>query len=99
MGGAIAWDGEAALGLVHHVRHRSCWTTVDYCYLQDLFVAPGSRGKGIGRRLIEHVYELARGAGCSRVYWLTHATNTEAMLLYDRMAEKSGFIQYRRLFA
>lgn len=96
MGGALAWDGEAAVGLVHHVRHRSCWTVGDYCYLQDLFVAEGGRGRGVGRSLIEHVCDAARAMGCSRVHWLTHETNADAMLLYDRVAERSGFVQYRR---
>jgi hypothetical protein len=43
------------------------------------------------------VYGLAREAGCARVHWLTHESNTDAMLLYDRIAERSGFIQYRRV--
>ena len=96
--GALAWRGAEAVGLVHHIRHRSAWTVGDYCYLQDLFVADGTRGLGIGRRLIEHVYAAAQAAGCSRVHWLTHETNTDAMQLYDRIAEKSGFIQYRKIF-
>lgn len=97
MSGALAWRGGEAVGLVHAIRHRSCWTTGDYCYLQDLFVAANARGNGIGRALITHVYEEAARAGCSRVYWLTHHTNTAAMQLYDRIGERSGFIQYRRL--
>ena len=96
--GALAWRGAEAVGLVHHIRHRSAWTVGDYCYLQDLFVAEGGRGAGIGRRLIAHVYDAARAAGCSRVHWLTHESNTDAMLLYDRIAEKSGFVQYRKVF-
>ncbi len=97
MGGALAWAGEEAVGLVHHVRHRSTWTVGDYCYLQDLFVAPQGRGRGTGRSLIAHVEAVAREAGCSRVHWLTHETNADAMLLYDRAAERSGFVQYRRM--
>ena len=96
MGAALAWDGAKAVGLVHHIRHRSCWTIGDYLYLQDLFVTPEARGTGIGRKLIEYVYELGRAAGCARVHWLTHESNTDAMLLYDRIAERSGFVQYRR---
>ena len=96
MGGALAWVGSAAVGLVHHIRHRSCWTIGDYLYLQDLFVSPDARGAGVGRKLIEHVYEIARAAGCARVHWLTHESNTDAMMLYDRIAERSGFVQYRR---
>jgi GNAT superfamily N-acetyltransferase len=98
MGGALAWRDSTAVGLVHFIEHRSCWTTGNYCYLQDLFVAPGLRGEGIGRMLIEYVYEKARAGGCSRVYWLTHETNTSAMQLYERVAERSGFVQYRHLF-
>lgn len=96
MAGALAFDGDNAVGLVHWIFHRSCWTIGNYCYLQDLFVADNARGSGIGRRLIEHVYEIAKAAECARVYWLTHETNQEAMKLYDRMADRSGFIQYRK---
>jgi GNAT superfamily N-acetyltransferase len=97
MSGALMWAPDGALGLVHFIRHRSCWTVGDYCYLQDLFVSPQARGAGVGRKLIEHVYAEAARHGCSRVYWLTHETNKDAMLLYDRIAERSGFIQYRHL--
>lgn len=97
MNGAMAFfDGKAA-GFVHYIRHRSTWTTGDYCYLQDLFVDPTIRGQGLGRALIRHVYGAAQADGCSRVYWLTHESNSDAMILYDRVAEKSGFIQYRKL--
>lgn len=97
MWAALAVADGRGVGLVHWIRHRSCWTTGDYVYLQDLFVAPDARGGGIGRRLIEHVYDAARAADCARVYWLTHETNREAMILYDRVAERSGFVQYRKL--
>ena len=98
MGGFLARDGDgAAIGLVHWIVHRSCWTVGDYCYLQDLFVVPGRRGGGVGRRLIDAVAEKARALGCSRVHWLTHETNRDAMQLYDKVAERSGFVQYRML--
>ena len=97
MAGALAWDGDQAVGLVHHIRHRSTWTVGDYVYLQDLFVAAGGRGRGIGRGLIAHVSALAQANGCSRVHWLTHETNTDAMKLYDKVADRSGFVQYRKL--
>src|SRR3954452_8454228 len=64
-------------GIVHYLFHRSSWTTGDYCYLQDLFVAEGVRNLGLGRALIEAVEQRARAAGASRVYWLTHETNTD----------------------
>jgi GNAT superfamily N-acetyltransferase len=89
-------DGRVA-GFVHVIEHRSCWTTGNYMYLQDLFADESVRGRGVGRALIEHVYAEAAARGCSRVWWLTHETNTEAMLLYDRIADRSGFVQYRKL--
>ena len=92
-----AWRDGKLIGIVHYLYHRSCWTTGDYCYLQDLFVAPDVRGGGAGRALIEAVYDAADKAGASRVYWNTHETNATARVLYDKVAERSGFIQYRKL--
>ena len=93
-----AYVGGKLCGIVHYLFHRSCWTIGDYCYLQDLFVAEDARNLGLGRALIEAVKERARAAGASRVYWLTHETNTGARALYDKLAERPGFIQYRMLF-
>ncbi|KLD65141.1 GNAT family N-acetyltransferase [Dyella japonica] len=88
-------DGQL-LGLAHYLFHRSTINRANSCYLQDLFTVPASRGMGIGRALIEAVYSRARDAGAARVYWQTHETNTTAMQLYDQLAEKSGFIVYRK---
>lgn len=93
---ALAYHNGRAIGMVHWILHRSCWTAGDYCYLQDLFVAPDVRGGGHGRALIEHVYAEARAVNAARVYWLTHETNHTAMQLYDRIADRPGFIQYRK---
>jgi GNAT superfamily N-acetyltransferase len=89
-----AYLGGKLVGIVHSLYHRSCWTIGNYCYLQDLFVAEEARGHGIGRALIEAVASEARAAGASRVYWLTQEGNTTARALYDRVAKRSGFIQY-----
>jgi GNAT superfamily N-acetyltransferase len=89
-------DGRT-IGLVHFIEHRSCWSVGNYMYLQDLFVDTTVRGHGVGRALIDHVYAEAAARGCSRVWWLTHETNAQAMALYDRVAERSGFVQYRKL--
>jgi len=88
-------DGQLA-GLVHFIFHRTTTSIAPTCYLQDLFTAEPARGKGIGRKLIEAVYEQAKLAGSARVYWLTHETNTVAMKLYDQVAEQSGFVVYRK---
>ncbi len=83
-------------GLAHYIFHRSTIMRGPTCYLQDLFTAEAARGQGIGRALIEAVYERATSAGATGVYWHTHETNETAMKLYDRVAERSGFIVYRK---
>ena len=99
MHAALAVAGDEAVGLVHSIYHRSTWMTGDYCYLQDLFVADAARGNGVGRTLIEHVYADAKRRGAPRMYWLTHESNQSARQLYDRVADRSGFIQYRKSLA
>ena len=85
------------LGLVHFLYHRSTTQIAPTCYLQDLFTAEEARGKGVGRALINAVYQQASAAGSPRVYWQTHETNHVAMQLYDKIAEKSGFVVYRKV--
>jgi GNAT superfamily N-acetyltransferase len=82
------------LGLVHYLFHRSTDLIGPTCYLQDLFTAEEARGQGVGRALIEAVYERAKAAGSPLVYWQTHETNVTAMALYDKVAERSGFLVY-----
>jgi len=94
---AVAEQDGVLVGIVHYIFHRSCWTAGDYVYLQDLFATPELRGQGVGRALIEHVYAVAKAQGGSRVWWLTHETNTDAMHLYDKIADRSGFVQYRKV--
>lgn len=90
-------DGQL-LGLVHYLFHRNTAMLGPTCYLQDLFTLATTRGQGIGRALIEAVYERAQAAGSPRVYWMTQESNATARRLYDQVAENSGFIQYRRQF-
>ncbi len=89
-------DGKL-VGLTHYIFHRSTTTIGLSCYLQDLFTNDAARGKGVGRALINGVYERAKLAGSPRVYWQTHETNITAMKLYDKIAERSGFLVYRKL--
>lgn len=94
----VAESGSELLGLAHYLFHRSTTAIEPLCYLQDLFTAQAARGRGVGRALIEGVYQQARLAGSSRVYWQTHETNVTARQLYDHIAERPGFIIYRKLF-
>jgi GNAT superfamily N-acetyltransferase len=82
------------LGLVHYLFHRSTTRIEPTCYLQDLFTTPESRGRGVGRALIEGVYAAVRQAGGRRVYWQTHTTNATARALYDKLARHDGFLIY-----
>lgn len=92
----VAQSGGELLGLTHFLFHRSTTLIGPTCYLQDLFTVEAMRGKGVGRALIEAVYEHAKAAGSQRVYWQTHETNAVAMQLYDKVAERSGFVIYRK---
>ena len=84
------------VGLAHFLFHRSTIQIPPTCYLADLFTADAVRGQGVGRALIGAVYAHAKLAGSPRVYWQTHESNTNAMRLYDQVAERSGFVVYRR---
>lgn len=85
------------LGMAHFLYHRSTTQIAPTCYLQDLYTKDQARGVGVGRALINAVYEEARTAGVSRVYWQTRDTNITAMRLYDKVAEKPGFVIYHKL--
>jgi GNAT superfamily N-acetyltransferase len=94
---ALAWQDGKAVGMVHFIYHRSNWSIANACYLQDLLVAPEQRGTGVGRLLIEHVYATAKANDCDKVHWLTHETNATAIQLYERIAERPGYIQFRKM--
>jgi GNAT superfamily N-acetyltransferase len=92
----VAEQDGRLLGLVHYLYHRTT-TTIDLvCYINDLFTSVDARGKGVGRALIQAVYNEARHAGSPRVYWLTHESNAAARLLYDKVADNTGHLYYRR---
>ena len=93
----VAESAGRLVGLVHYLFHRSTNLVGPTCYLQDLFTSEAARGQGVGRALVEAVYERARAAAAERVYWHTHETNARAMRLYDQIAERSGFVVYRKL--
>ncbi len=84
------------VGLAHYLLHRSTWAPECYCYLEDLFVSPAVRGHGLGRALIGAVEAVAREVNASRLYWLTHETNSQAQELYNKLAERTRFVHYRK---
>lgn len=94
--GRIAWKNTDPIGLVHWVHHPHMWRPEGVCYLQDLFTAPGARGQGVGRTLIEAVYADADARGAPSVYWLTQEFNYAGRMLYDRIGARTPFIRYNR---
>lgn len=92
--GFLALKEGKPVGLTHFIYHRTCWSPVNNCYLQDLFTDAEARGSGAGAALIAAVKEDAAGKGIKNVYWMTHETNETARKLYDRVARRTGFIEY-----
>ncbi|GAA1648805.1 GNAT family N-acetyltransferase [Microbacterium flavum] len=93
--GAMARDDDGrAVGIVHWLFHPATWRRGEYCYLEDLFVAPDLRRGGVGSALIGHVRDQARSAGAEKVYWLTQSENSTARRLYDAVATSTGFVHY-----
>jgi GNAT superfamily N-acetyltransferase len=86
-------DGKA-VGLVHYLYHRSCWSLVNNCYLQDLYTDASARGSGAGTALIKAVQDAAARNGVTNVYWMTAENNATARSLYDKVARRTGFIEY-----
>jgi GNAT superfamily N-acetyltransferase len=95
MFGFVAESEDGVIGFTHCLFRPSTWTETDYCYLEDLFVDPNIRGKGIGRALINKVVELAKEKNSKRVYWTTQEFNKTARVLYDSIIPVSEFVQYR----
>ncbi len=90
----VATQAGRLVGIAHFLFHRSTTRLHDVCYLQDLFTAEDARGRGVGRQLIQAVYDAARSVGSTRVYWQTQAGNAPGRALYDQVAEHHGFIVY-----
>ena len=95
MFGFVAETEEVIIGFTHCLFRPSTWTETDYCYLEDLYVDPNIRGKGIGRALMDRVIELAKEKKSKRVYWTTQEFNKTARVLYDSITPVSEFVQYR----
>ena len=86
-------DGQL-LGLVQYLYHGTTWSPKQRIYLHDLYTVPQARGKGIGRMLIEAVYEEGKKRNCDQVYWLTQDFNEAGRRLYDKVASVTPFIKY-----
>jgi GNAT superfamily N-acetyltransferase len=95
--GRLAVVDDTVVGFSVSLLHEGTWVLAPVCYLEDLFVAPNFRGRGIGRLLIQDLVGRARNQGWSRLYWHTRADNP-ARQLYDEFANADDFIRYKRVF-
>ena len=89
-----AWKDNNLVGITHVVLHPNTWNTSECCYLEDLYVSESVRGQGVGRALIEQVYDFANQKNCNRVYWTTQEGNVAARKLYDAIATQTDMVQY-----
>ena len=94
--GLVAAEDQRLVGLAHYLFYRSTWSEKDRIYLHDLYTLPDERGKGIGRKLIEAIYKTADENNCETVFWMTQETNATARVLYDKLANKTPFVEYSR---
>jgi GNAT superfamily N-acetyltransferase len=92
----VAHQGDTLLGIAHFLYHRAMIRIEPVCYLADLFTAPEARGQGVGKALIDAVYQHAQLCGSQYVYWRTHETNATARRLYEQVAYNSGSMVYHR---
>lgn len=94
IGAVLASRESEPVGLANYVLHPFTWSDLPTCLLEDLYVAPSARGRGVGGRLIEDLVRRGRSEGWARVYWHTRENNATARQLYDRFCLADGFIRY-----
>src|SRR5690349_14939361 len=78
------WRGEPA-GFAFYFFHYSTWLGRPGLYLEDLFVKPELRGRGIGKALLVHLAKLANAQGCGRMEWSVLDWNQPAIDFYESL--------------
>lgn len=87
-------DGGPAVGLMHFRAMPSPVRGTEVGFLDDLFVDPGARGRGVADRLFEELSNRARGYGWPVVRWITRDDNYRARGVYDRVATRTDWLTY-----
>ncbi|MET0933787.1 MAG: GNAT family N-acetyltransferase [Mycetocola sp.] len=91
----VAQDDDGNLiGLAHYRTFARPLAGGTGIFIDDLFVAPDARGKGVATALIERVTEIARAQRSGIVRWVTAPDNDEAKALYDKVAEPTTWVTY-----
>ncbi|HVH63101.1 MAG TPA: GNAT family N-acetyltransferase [Candidatus Dormibacteraeota bacterium] len=93
----IAEDGGTPVGFALFFHNFSTFLAQPGIYLEDLFVVPEQRGRGIGRLLLERLAKLAVDRGCGRLEWAVLDWNTDAIAFYERLGARpnSDWTVYR----
>ncbi len=89
--GLGAFEGAEMKGLVHYVLHPTTGALEPVCYMQDLYVDPAHRKKGIGRTLVEELAKIGKKKNWTRLYWMAESKNEAAQRLYESMGIKLDF--------
>jgi len=92
--GLCAEMNDEILGIVHYILHPTTGQINPVCYMQDVFVSPDHRRKGIGMRMVEEVTKIAKQEKWARMYWLTQFGNIEAKKMYENFGVKLDFTLY-----
>ena len=78
----IAWDHDDAVGFALYFHNYSTFLARRGLYLEDLFVVPEARGRGIGKTLIRHCARIAVERQCGRFEWAVLDWNQPAIDFY-----------------
>lgn len=81
------WDGRPA-GFAFFFYNYSTWRGQPGLYLEDLFVLPEMRGKGIGKALLQHLAQIAVREHCYGIRWMVLEWNEPALTFYDSLGAK-----------
>lgn len=81
----FAYEDDVAVGYAVFFYTYSSFADVPGMYLEDLFVKPQGRGKGVGRVLLRYLARLAKEKGCGRIEWAVLNWNEPAIGFYKRL--------------
>jgi GNAT superfamily N-acetyltransferase len=81
----LAYAGDAPIGFALFFHNFSTFLGRHGLYLEDLFVVPEWRGKGVGKQLLAHVASIAESRKCGRMEWAVLDWNESAIAFYRRM--------------
>jgi GNAT superfamily N-acetyltransferase len=81
----LAFENGEAVGFAVYFFNFSTWLGRPGLYLEDLFVRPAVRGKGLGRALLERLAQIAKERGCGRMEWAVLDWNDPAIQFYRKL--------------